>query len=463
MRRRKISCILIIAMLLSAFAGFQPNPGEVPVAQAAVDENHVQMIGEWETIYFGRYWQSDTNGDGIADKNDVKEPIRWRVLTRSGDYALLLADKILDAGKYYTGGGVASWEKSDVRNWLNTTFYREAFSGAEGDAIAVRTLTTTGGEESWGIATNLTKEVTKDKVYLLSYDEICQNTYGFPALSYNNQTDIRTAATTGYAATRPGMYAEAGSGDAWWLRNAGFTDGNIYTGDNAYNVGTEGLIDPFNMPANVISGIRPAIYVNLSGISLWTAGDNVIAEELPAGKNINGSMTDSAGNLPIASRLPDWAGGTVSEPGGKETDAPATETPISSQTPSNNGAAAPSKTAKPSQSTTSTTTSRYRITGGSATVYPAKVSGVKAKNSSKKTMKVTWKKANRAEYYEIQIAKNRGFTKGKKRTTSYSRSTYFWSLKKKTTYYVRVRAVRYSNGANRYGRWSAVKKVKIKK
>lgn len=269
-------------------------------------------IGKWDTVYFGNYWQTDTNGDGVADKKDEKEPIRWRVLAKNGDDALLLSDKILDAGKYDAGGGAASWEKSDMRNWLNTAFYQEAFSSAEGDAITVRTLTTTNAEESWGVATNLTKEVTKDKVSLLSYDEICRNAYGFPLLSYSDKTDIRTAATTGYTAGRPGMYAEAGSGDAWWLRNSGFlSEPNGYTGDNAYSVGTNGVIDPFNIPANIIAGIRPVIYVNLSDTSLWTAGENVTAETLPEGETINGSMTDSAGNLPVADELPDWSGATV--------------------------------------------------------------------------------------------------------------------------------------------------------
>lgn len=334
--KRKISCLLIMAMLLSALSGFQPETGRVSTAQAECVNGDAGSlgVGTWETVYFGNYWQSDTNGDGVADKSDAKEPIRWRVLTRSEDYALLLSDKILDAGKYYTGAGVASWEKSDMRNWLNTTFYQEAFSSAEGDAISVRTLRTTGGEESWGVATNLTTEITKDKVYLMSYDEIRLSTYGFLPLSYNDQTDIRTAATTEYAATRPGMYAEAGSSDAWWLRNSGFTaEGGGYTGDNAYNVLTNGWINPFDAAANTISGIRPMIYVSLADTSLWTAGENVTAETLPEGQTINGSMTDSGGNLPIAEQLPDWMEAPDSSPGVDEPEPSPEEFPDATEEP----------------------------------------------------------------------------------------------------------------------------------
>ncbi len=29
-------------------------------------------ISTWDCIWFGNYWQEDTNGDGIVDKNDKK-------------------------------------------------------------------------------------------------------------------------------------------------------------------------------------------------------------------------------------------------------------------------------------------------------------------------------------------------------------------------------------------------------
>lgn len=31
----------------------------------------------WDCVWFGNYWQEDTNKDGIADKNDEKKPIKW--------------------------------------------------------------------------------------------------------------------------------------------------------------------------------------------------------------------------------------------------------------------------------------------------------------------------------------------------------------------------------------------------
>lgn len=34
-------------------------------------------VTTWDCVYFGNYWQNDTNGDGTADQQDDKEPIKW--------------------------------------------------------------------------------------------------------------------------------------------------------------------------------------------------------------------------------------------------------------------------------------------------------------------------------------------------------------------------------------------------
>lgn len=95
---------------------------------------------------------------------------------------------------------------------------------------------------------------------------------------------------------------------------------------------------------------------------------------------------------------------------------------------------------------------------------PGKVKITKAKNVKTKKLTVKWKKTSKAKGYQIQIASNKKFTKGKK-TKTLSKTTYsFKKLKKSKYYYVRIRAYVYdSNHKKVYGSWSAVKKVKIKK
>ncbi len=95
---------------------------------------------------------------------------------------------------------------------------------------------------------------------------------------------------------------------------------------------------------------------------------------------------------------------------------------------------------------------------------PAKVKITKAKNVKTKKLTVKWKKVSKAKGYQIQIATNKKFTKGKK-TKTLSKTTYsFKKLKKNKYYYVRIRAYVYdSNHKKVYGSWSTAKKVKIKK
>lgn len=88
---------------------------------------------------------------------------------------------------------------------------------------------------------------------------------------------------------------------------------------------------------------------------------------------------------------------------------------------------------------------------------PGKVSGLKAANKKKYKVALSWKKADGAKKYKIYRSTKK--TSGYKlvKTTS-GRSWTNSRLKKKKTYYYKVRAV---SSANTYGAYSAVKKVKI--
>ena len=86
----------------------------------------------------------------------------------------------------------------------------------------------------------------------------------------------------------------------------------------------------------------------------------------------------------------------------------------------------------------------------------------KLKVSGKCKVKATWKKLTNISSYQIQYAPNKKFKKAKSKTV---KSTFVTikKLKKKKTYFVRVRAYKLVDGKKVYGKWSAVKKVKIKK
>lgn len=88
------------------------------------------------------------------------------------------------------------------------------------------------------------------------------------------------------------------------------------------------------------------------------------------------------------------------------------------------------------------------------------------KNVSYRSMKLSWSRSSKVSGYQIQIATNKKFTKGKQLYVvdkNYSSSGFISELKKKK-YYIRMRT--YVNGNNNqayYSGWSNSKKVTIKK
>ena len=140
------------------------------------------------------------------------------------------------------------------------------------------------------------------------------------------------------------------------------------------------------------------------------------------------------------------APGTSSSPapGANVTPAPGTS---SSPAPGANVTPAPNGDNKPNTSDTA---------------KPAKVKLSKVKSTKKKTLLVQWKKAKNAAGYQVQIAKDKKFKKGKKTYTvkgAKKTKTTIKKLKRKQKYFVRVRAY---NKAKKYGKYSSVKSVKVK-
>lgn len=84
------------------------------------------------------------------------------------------------------------------------------------------------------------------------------------------------------------------------------------------------------------------------------------------------------------------------------------------------------------------------------------------KNTKGKKIILKWKKVAGAKGYQLQYATSKKFKAKKTKSTTKTKYTVK-KLKKKKTYYMRVRAYTISNGKKVYGKWSSVKKVKIKK
>lgn len=77
-------------------------------------------------------------------------------------------------------------------------------------------------------------------------------------------------------------------------------------------------------------------------------------------------------------------------------------------------------------------------------------------------MTASWKKLTRAKGYQICYSTSKKW-KNKKLKLLTKNKAVIKNLKKKKTYYFRVRAYRLEGTKKVYGAWSSVKKIKIKK
>lgn len=200
----------------------------------------------WDCIYFGSYWQNDTNKDGVADKNDEKEPIKWRVLAVSGNEALILADKALDCMPYNTEYEAITWEKCTLRSWLNgydktvnsseidyadDNFIKNAFSDAEQAIITVSEVKNNDGiYPSYDTDEDVIipgGNDTVDKVFLLSKEDINNSEYGFGALGIivDDSTKAKVTTFSTQFAYHRGAYTAKNNkhmnGCLYWLRSPG--------------------------------------------------------------------------------------------------------------------------------------------------------------------------------------------------------------------------------------------------
>ena len=268
--KRLLAKFLALVMVLSLC---EVTLGQSTSVKAAVSLQNPTTDGNgvttWDCIYFGNYWQNDTNGDGKADQNDQKEPIKWRVLSVHGNDAFLLADQTLDAKPYNEECENVTWATCTLRTWLNNTFLNTAFTSAEQAAIKNTTVVnddnpkygTEGGEN------------TTDKVYILSIAEASNTAYGFNG-EFHAYSETREAKNTAYAkecgACTSTSTEYEGNGD-WWLRSPGHV--SLYASNVNYS-GRGGSLSVYYGG----DAVRPALHLNLSSSTLWSYAGKVTSE-----------------------------------------------------------------------------------------------------------------------------------------------------------------------------------------
>ena len=221
-------------------------------------------VTTWDCIYFGNYWQNDTNGDGTVDQNDEKEPIKWRVLSVDGDDAFLLADQNLDCQPYNEENADVTWESCTLRRWLNSSFLSNAFSAEEQSAIKETTVVNKANSTYVTVEGN----DTNDKVYLLSLDEVTNAAYGFHG-KFDSYSETREAKNTAFA-KECGAWTCSDIGieenGVWWLRSR--SDNNC-----ALDMGCTGGIYDNSTDYREYVAVRPVLHINLSSTCWKNAGN----------------------------------------------------------------------------------------------------------------------------------------------------------------------------------------------
>lgn len=203
----------------------------------------------------------DDNGYCINTRYWFKyEPIIWDVLLpNEAEGPLLLSNKLLDSQEYYHSSSnrtidgktvyANNYKESNVRILLNNNFYNTVFSGEEKALIAITTVD--NSPLSTASASNrYACENTEDKLFLLSYQEVTNTTYGF-----NNDASRKKQATD-YAKAM-GVYVDSSNGNSlWWLRSPDY--GMSY---HAHYVLFNGGFYSYNV-YRAFCGLLPAFRIN---------------------------------------------------------------------------------------------------------------------------------------------------------------------------------------------------------
>ena len=164
---------------------------------------------------------------------------------------LLISRYILDSKAYQGDRNGITWERSSLRNWLNSDFLNAAFSKTEQRAILMTDVDNSAnqGTEGWPVRS---ENMTQDYVFLLSF---------YDAETYYADLESRMRAPTAFAVENgvwPDEYHQADGlpTGAWWLRSSysGGMKAGVVLEDGDMNYYYE-LLDYI--------GVSPALWIDL--------------------------------------------------------------------------------------------------------------------------------------------------------------------------------------------------------
>ena len=211
MRDRLAAVLVLVSVIISSVlwcgcsgSGDRPDPDVIP----KIDVN--------EDVVMGRFGDQD---------------IEWMVLDVQDGKALLLSKYVIDSRAFNTSDRNITWKLCMLRTWLNTDFYKKAF---------------TSGEKKIILKTTLAEDDTEDRIFLLSEAELSR---------YFPETKPEPRAFPTRYAMDQGVELLTDGSCGWWLRTSGSQGNYALTADDSTTTNAK-VNEKYH-------GVRPAMWVSI--------------------------------------------------------------------------------------------------------------------------------------------------------------------------------------------------------
>ncbi|MBQ1257767.1 MAG: hypothetical protein IIX93_10920 [Clostridia bacterium] len=199
------------------------------------DQTGAAAFEAGDRVYFGAYDQDNNRLNG-------KEPVKWRVMDVQNGRMLVISEYTLDHYAYHKKDEAVTWEKSELRFWLNDYFYRTTFSAEEKSRIMETTVVNAYNNTTGIYAGN----DTQDRIFVFSIDE---------ANRYFADNEDRRASHMNQ------------SGESWVLRSPGSATNTVAFVSKDGKVNADGLSTTYKDENYRIVGnefnLRPALWIRI--------------------------------------------------------------------------------------------------------------------------------------------------------------------------------------------------------
>ena len=313
--KRNILIIILCLFFASGCFLFLSKRNTAQIASPDISEDRRLPGGyrsTWNCVFFGEYPRSEVSQSEAFDKAEwtddealidgkrykrvktktgcryfIYEPLKWRIIEKNDNQAVLLADQIIDSAPYNHEAVDVSWENCDLRIFIQEEIYENAFTDKEKQSII---NTQISNLENYYFKTDCGAD-TRDYIYILCEEDIFYSdkaaAHGFSRS--DGVADLaRRFKPTEYAIARGAWVSKSGPTEGvgyWNLRTNG------YSASNAVYVSDIGAVYNRGSYVNCLdAGVLPAITIDLKTAELTDAG-KVSSDDLYVEGATNGNSS----------------------------------------------------------------------------------------------------------------------------------------------------------------------------